>query len=178
MQFHPFAYIVKLNIEMSMADLIAKVSKCQSNSSGNSYPAEMPAILSNDSGKSWPESSHLHNSVSSIPRRRTSVTSHWASTSSSEMELDGISKKPGAGEMMVNMTQEVHVEVERRNSGVMGPKEQTDRGHRRARSTEEDTKPLKAEDQESEARHLERAKRVGVEEGMGVYTKVWAMEEM
>ncbi|KAH6723733.1 hypothetical protein BKA61DRAFT_534893 [Leptodontidium sp. MPI-SDFR-AT-0119] len=27
MQFHPFAYIVKLNIEMSMADLIAKVSR-------------------------------------------------------------------------------------------------------------------------------------------------------
>ncbi|KAG9234755.1 hypothetical protein BJ875DRAFT_530858, partial [Amylocarpus encephaloides] len=27
MQFHPLAYIVKLNIEMSMADLIAKISK-------------------------------------------------------------------------------------------------------------------------------------------------------
>lgn len=26
MQFHPFAYLVKLNIEMSMAELIAKVS--------------------------------------------------------------------------------------------------------------------------------------------------------
>lgn len=31
MQFHPLAYIVKLNIEMSMADLIAKIAKSQSN---------------------------------------------------------------------------------------------------------------------------------------------------
>lgn len=29
MQFHPLAYIVKLNIEMSMAELIAKVAKTQ-----------------------------------------------------------------------------------------------------------------------------------------------------
>jgi hypothetical protein len=27
MQFHPFAYIVKLKIEMSMADLISKVTR-------------------------------------------------------------------------------------------------------------------------------------------------------
>ncbi|KAM0327585.1 hypothetical protein ACHAQA_005878 [Verticillium albo-atrum] len=31
MQFHPLAYIVKLNIEMSMADLIAKIARSQNN---------------------------------------------------------------------------------------------------------------------------------------------------
>lgn len=31
MQFHPFAYIVKLNIEMSMADLIGKIAKRRTN---------------------------------------------------------------------------------------------------------------------------------------------------
>lgn len=38
MQFHPLAYTVKLNIEMSMADLIAKIARskdAKSNSSGN-----------------------------------------------------------------------------------------------------------------------------------------------
>ena len=31
MQFHPLAYIVKLRIEMSMADLIAKIAKSKNN---------------------------------------------------------------------------------------------------------------------------------------------------
>jgi hypothetical protein len=41
MQFHPLAYIVKLNIEMSMASLIAKIAKSTGGSSdhglGSSY---------------------------------------------------------------------------------------------------------------------------------------------
>jgi hypothetical protein len=43
-QFHPLAYIVKLNIELSMADLISKIVRSQDrvdNSDSNSHPTEL-----------------------------------------------------------------------------------------------------------------------------------------
>ncbi|KAJ4183227.1 hypothetical protein NW759_017091 [Fusarium solani] len=38
MQFHPLAYIVKLNIEMSMASLIGKVARTSGHGDGSDYP--------------------------------------------------------------------------------------------------------------------------------------------
>lgn len=177
MQFHPFAYIVKLNIEMSMADLIAKVSR------SNKNPSDLPAILSNATAKS----SQLHKSIGSVARRRNSTSygqsedpqkGHWASMSSSEMELDEIAPSPAVGSLAVTMQREVRVsvEIERRVSEDASTKGESEGGHRRTKSgraVEDDMKPLKAEDQERDARDEERAKRSGLEQGMGVYTKVW-----
>lgn len=39
MQFHPLAYIVKLNIEMTMSELISKVARAQNNPHGAVLPS-------------------------------------------------------------------------------------------------------------------------------------------
>lgn len=44
MQFHPLAYIVKLNIEMTMSELISKVARAQNNPHG----AVMPSTTTGD----------------------------------------------------------------------------------------------------------------------------------
>ncbi|TVY82664.1 hypothetical protein LSUE1_G002017, partial [Lachnellula suecica] len=175
MQFHPLAYIVKLNIEMTMADLIAKVCRSNHNLS------DIPAILSNESGKS----SQL-NSMSSISRWHSAKSQqklvqeeHWADMPSSEVELYDIPRKPYAGEIAVNMKREVHVTIERRTS--VNTVDEKRGGENRRTGTgrvEDDMKPLplKAENQERDEREIERAKRTGVERGMGVHTKVWGPE--
>ena len=71
-QFHPLAYIVKLNIELSMADLISKIVRRQDrvdNPYSNSNPTELT---------SNPRHGHfnLRGGVSSIPNEQPAHVSH------------------------------------------------------------------------------------------------------
>jgi len=94
------------------------------------------------------------------------------------MELDETTSNRAMGSMAVTMQREVRisVEIERRlseDASTRGESERGNRGSMNGRAVEDDMKPLKAEDQERDARNEERAKRTGLEPGMGVITKVW-----
>jgi len=149
MPFHPLAYIVKLNIEMSMAELVAKVSI----SSNNQY------TNANDLKRM--------NSLTCHPSNNHALKhklDDWSGSLSS-FDMDRSRTSPHAEEIMVSMKREVHVQVERRMSIAASLKEQ--KSIAESTSTfDNDRLPLKEKDVESTM--MTRR-----EYGMGMYTKVW-----
>ena len=68
-QFHPLAYIVKLNIELSMADLISKIVRNQDrvdNPDSNSHPTELTSNPYNRQFDSKSGSFSFSNKVSNV----------------------------------------------------------------------------------------------------------------
>ncbi|KAH6664035.1 hypothetical protein B0J14DRAFT_644459 [Halenospora varia] len=167
MQFHPFAYIVKLNIEMSMADLIAKVSRTSTNWKDPSLSRTQDTSLFTSG----------HHDTQPEFNRRPKPSNLNSSSISSNVELDDIlyvreSAPSRATGLEVNMSSEVRIHVERRKSLGASTKEGSKLGLGNVVSPmEEDTEPLKEEDRR-EAR--ETAQRSGVEKGMRVHTTVWS----
>lgn len=165
MQFHPLAYIVKLSIEMSMAELIAKVS-CSSNNPGT-------LLLNTGETSSWLDdrefkrinslTNRLPSNDKSTVRPKGSWSESSASFSSFNVARHHIS--PNDGEIMVNMKREVTLQVERRRSIAASLKEQ--------KSIAESTSAFNDDGKFSRDRQ-EGEVMTGVERGMGVYTKVWA----
>ena len=98
MQFHPLAYMVKLNIEMTMADLIAKIAKKQErlptyHSSFNRRPgigSRMPS-LGNSFGTSF---GSRNNTVQPLPPTRNAVPFRvWQSSVSAGMDSAVVSRR-------------------------------------------------------------------------------------
>ena len=143
MQFHPLAYIVKLNIEMTMSELISKVARAQNTPHG--------AVIASTSGdRSGPRSqmtrdekqltqsnidaynsSRLHKNAtedmelgildhSGPPNHtRTEIEADRSSTEGSEGDDESIAKNG----FVVRRKQEFHVRVE---SATPGPTEHQD----------------------------------------------------
>lgn len=235
-QFHPLAYIVKLNIEMSMADLIVKISHSSSSPDYNlsisnnlsatlsSHPpayAFAPSKISTSPSSSSQQTLFFHSSsantapANSNPRlrRRASLTleslqsyngsekgnfdfelanegleSNSNRNSRSEMEfdfkrasleMDKSSRDIDEGmldmALAVNLKREVHIYVEKRGS---------EEGNRSTRDIEKGMVHAKGGDglspshshTDMSVEEQERAKRTGVESGMGVYTTVWSLQ--
>ncbi|KAH6663790.1 hypothetical protein B0J14DRAFT_523637, partial [Halenospora varia] len=126
MQFHPFAYIVKLNIEMSMADLIAKVSCTSTN-------WKDPG-LSRTQDTSHFTSGHYDTQPEFNRRPKPSnLKSYNSSSISSDVQLDDIlyvreSAPSRATGLEVNMSSEVRIHVERRKSLGASTKEGSELG--------------------------------------------------
>ncbi|CZR51564.1 uncharacterized protein PAC_01441 [Phialocephala subalpina] len=178
MQFHPLAYIVKLNIEMSMAELIAKISSSHNNTSHFlASPSDAPLKPSN-------------NLVASQLSRTFGVSKDVAwRTNNDSVFGRNIGAGDMGGDIMLNAKQEVSIQVERRRSLAASWKEDSVsisagggfRGEDFRGEEEGDTKPLKEEDRIREARMRERDesddrdkfKMAGVERGMGVFTNIW-----
>ena len=162
MQFHPLAYIVKLNIEMSMADLIARVSR-SSNNTGILLHNEFAKRGDSDLKRGAP-------SGQAGNRPGLKAKESWNSSISS-FDVDRTRTFPSDGEMMVSMKKEVNVSVERRKSvgsglGLSGSEQKPKADNMSMTSfLEDDRQPLKEAD--------ESALRTGVQRGMGVHTKVW-----
>jgi hypothetical protein len=158
MQVHPLAYIVKLNIEMSMAELLAKISSSPNNMShflapSSSAPLEPERnLVATQLSKTF--------GVSKDVAWRTDV---------------GIYGRGGEsnGDIVLNAKQEVEVRVERRKSLAPSWKEDSGSILDGKRGVEDDTQPLREEDRQREASDRERDKIGGVERGMGVSTKIW-----
>ncbi|KAG8157218.1 hypothetical protein KVR01_012926 [Diaporthe batatas] len=98
MQFHPLAYMVKLNIEMTMADLIGKIAKKQErlptyHSSFNRRPAvgsRMPSF-GNSFGNSF---GSRNNTVQPLPPSRNAVPFRvWQSSVSAGMDSAAVSRR-------------------------------------------------------------------------------------
>ncbi|KAI5235839.1 hypothetical protein E4T42_09616 [Aureobasidium subglaciale] len=130
MQFHPLAYIVKLNIEMTMSELISKVARAQNNPHG----AVMPSTSTGDrtGGRSRMtrtedktltqskihaftgraedmEMGILEDSGPPHNNLHTQIEADGCSTDGSERDDDSINKAAGFG---IRRKQEFHVRVE------------------------------------------------------------------
>ncbi|KAH6676754.1 hypothetical protein B0J14DRAFT_586251 [Halenospora varia] len=158
MQFHPLAYIVKLNIEMSMADLIAKVSRTKANWTD--------PCLSRTQDRSHITSGYHDTQPEINSRPKPSyLKSYNSSSMPSDIQLDEIcyvreSAPSRATGLEVNLSSEVPTYVARRKSFGASTKEGSELDLGTAVSPiQEDTEPLKAEDRR-EAR--ETAQRSGV----------------
>ncbi|KAK9416011.1 hypothetical protein SUNI508_09971 [Seiridium unicorne] len=155
MQFHPFAYIVKLNIEMAMAELIVKVAKAgNASSQGNNG-----GIIINDIGqhsseggtKSEPKSRFGATVLSK--RDELSGQDKYGSTQAGAgaIELSEIANVEGSGadtpdsdmqhDKGIYTTREVHIEFEKasQRSENSGPSYYEGRT---TKKDEEDTRPL------------------------------------
>lgn len=95
MQFHPLAYMVKLKIEMSMADLIAKVSKMQDRPQ-TFYPSYARSGSGSGSGNRSTTGRNHNCQMQAVPRSRNAVpfriwqggdSVHW--TPANVVGLDG-----------------------------------------------------------------------------------------
>lgn len=90
MQFHPLAYMVKLNIEMTMADLIAKIAKKQErlptyHSSWNRRPGI---------GSRMPSFGSRNNTIQPLPPTRNAVPFRvWQSSVSAGMDSAAVSRR-------------------------------------------------------------------------------------
>ena len=146
-----------------MAELIAKVSR------SSTKRDDVSQIYSH--AVSQFTSGH-HDAQLAYPRPAKFSNKDPYSTSS-DVELNDIFHDeqfaPGMGSE-INMKREVQVQVERLESAGASTMEGSELGNIES-PMEEDTKPLKEEDMERDAR--QRAQRTGLEKGMGVHTKVW-----
>lgn len=186
MQIHPLAYMVKLNIEMSMAELIAKVSTGAPNTSDSLFVDSDP-----------PKTSHSHHpenkrryipieakkfnetelKLSNTFGTSTDVNVNWVAKS--DITLDGVLGRSTSNDrdISMNMRREVHVRVERRNS--LAP------SFKHYRSVSDENGPMsEMEDQlklirkasDDGIRIEENTERAltGMDRQMGVHTAVWA----
>ncbi|KAH8203037.1 hypothetical protein TruAng_002765 [Truncatella angustata] len=152
MQFHPLAYIVKLNIEMSMAELIVKVAKARNQAN---IDADGP-VLENDIG----HSSEQTKSRSRVGATALSKRDRWSGDryGISEARANGIEladiARSGSdsiapedereGDRNIYTTHEVHVEFEKasqKSENSASPSFYEGNGPKR---DEEDTRPLNA----------------------------------
>jgi hypothetical protein len=160
MQIHPLAYIVKLNIEMSMAELLAKISSSNNNISHFLAPAS----------DALPQNNLVATQLSKTFGVSKDVS--WRAGS-------GIYSSGGerGGDIMLNAKQEVSIQVERRKSLAASWKEDGGSIEEFRRGVEDDERPLREDDRRRERREeRERATRDkmgGVERGMGVFTNIW-----
>jgi len=178
MQFHPLAYIVKLKIEMSMADLIATVAKRQNPQENNNRPSDNTfqaekAVMSSDmrdaeaATKASPFTieNDADDGVSmesqKISKGPTGVVSQRELRGSAE-DLGHYASQSVANGMGVHTMREVRIEVE----NVQSVKEE---GGSTAGSFDDNGVPRKEDD---DTRPLRNGTMSG-KKGMGIYTKVW-----
>jgi hypothetical protein len=195
-RFHPLAYIIKLNIEMSMADLIVEIaSKSQSQISShgtiNTRPRTPEVFKSSidqreipleDSARTFSFSKTKYpKSTTQISGERVSGSSQMSdgytrkgsSDSTSELFTANEDTNPSAGlavgnKMEVNMQQEVHISVE-----DMGNNQETSESPR-SEYSDDGTLLRVAGERVSTVDRCEAASRLGLKQGMGVHTSVWA----
>lgn len=186
MQIHPLAYMVKLNIEMSMAELIAKVSVGAPNTTDSLFvESDRPKI------------SHLHHpenkkryipieaknfnetesKLSNTFGTSTDVNVNWVAKS--DITLDGVLGRSTSNDrdISMNMRREVHVRVERRNSLAPSFKHYRSSSEENGSTSEmEDQLKLLRKASDERNRMEENAKRAlsGMDRQMGVHTAVWA----
>jgi hypothetical protein len=154
---------------VSMADLIAKVSRSNTN-------WKDPGV-SRTQGTSNITSGH-HDTQPEFNRRPkpSNLKSHNSSSTSSEVQLDdtlyAVESAPSrATGLEVNMSSEVRIHVERRKSLGASTKEGSELELGNVVSLMgEDTEPLEAEDRRGPR---ETTQRSGAEKGMGVHTTIW-----
>ncbi|ETS85700.1 hypothetical protein PFICI_03725 [Pestalotiopsis fici W106-1] len=157
MQFHPLAYIVKLNIEMSMAELIVKVAKARNQAN---VDHDSP-VLENDIGHS---SSHGTKSRTRVGATALSKRDRWSgdrfdmnqSRANAGIELgdmiikeeerQGSNDDGDGGDRNIYTTREVHVEFEKAShkSGNSESPSSFYEGPPGSKAGEEDTRPLKS----------------------------------
>lgn len=186
MQFHPLAYIVKLKIEMSMADLIAKIAKVQDESttfqggakrkrhSINSQNAftnpSMKVIRPPGRNRKW-------SSFSSGSNKSSIISIELIKPLPTITKTDGLIQRPASGivissshvhddrgydineeDMRVHTTREVTIEVEARAS-MIDPNSTEESFGRHWVKSDEDMEPLRDRDSSDKK--------------YGVITKVW-----
>jgi hypothetical protein len=85
-QFHPVVYIIKLNIEMSMASLVVRLA--QGKPENDMYPEEKFNSSSNKHRSDLPPGQQTH--IQSIQLKQKRGLNHVLSASGSEESLGGI----------------------------------------------------------------------------------------
>ncbi|KAH8594755.1 hypothetical protein B0O99DRAFT_687533 [Bisporella sp. PMI_857] len=183
MQFHPLAYIVKLNIEMSLAELIARVNRDPSSAqhviptasrseadkrkSGNktmmtNFEPETRANVKRLSTSGSKSNGDIHGSWAisgsnpfSGRNKQSGESTYSYSDSDNAFEMKNIAEEKNG--IMVHTTSEIVVEPAIPNG--------------KGRVVEEDETPLTEEDRA-------RAERDQLDgrQGMGVYTQVWTQK--
>lgn len=155
---------------MSMADLIAKVSRA-------STTWKDPSVSRAQDTLHFVSGNHDTQPEFNSRTKPSNLKSYNTSSTSSDVQLDDIiyGKEPApprATGLEVKMSSEVRIHVERRNSLGTSTKEgsESDLGNVLS-PMEEDTEPLKEEDKRE---RRETGQRSGVEKGHGVYTTVWS----
>ncbi|CZS98729.1 uncharacterized protein RCO7_06419 [Rhynchosporium graminicola] len=156
MQFHPVAYMVKLNIEMSMADMIARIASDTNNnidSMGN------------------------HQNLIATQLTKTFGTSQDVNWKRADSARSG-SSAHGTGDITFNTKREVHVVVEQRKSSealsVDASALTKSWDERIPAEAQDDHVPLK-QDTKKSFKHEASDSITSIEraEGMGMTTKIW-----
>lgn len=183
MQFHPLAYIVKLNIEMSMANLIVRVSQDTDNIKTRravlNGDIDYPLIKRRPKTPTYPENNSVlrgnSNALESTWARKTGpnfVSDPFDDTNDlTRLDSQTWRKYMGMGryegryrhDIRAHTTTEVTVE-ETEEADIEGSPASVYKGI---------TWPLRALDNTSEEA-LENSKRTGNPVGMGVHTQIWA----
>ncbi|EPE25717.1 hypothetical protein GLAREA_01629 [Glarea lozoyensis ATCC 20868] len=198
MQFHPVAYIIKLNIEMAMADLIVEVYNNAHSHAGSAvasttrprtpeiskssiYTKDSPQgastrafnfqrpVFNKPSTPIFGKRASAQSDSSGISRRKGSVSSSIELYAPKGNGIQAVNS--GIGERMeVNMKQEVHVFVE--------DLEQGEASHRtrsiRSEVGDEGTLLGDRIERDGGVEQSEVMNHVGLKQGMGVHTTVWA----
>lgn len=178
-RFHPLAYVVKLNIEMSMADLIVKV--CNSTSKleePTPIPTNILAHFPFHRMHSAEEDNYADRDF--IVLDRIDSIKSFKTAKSKNLETFESITELGEGQLAVKMKREVHMFVENRDSNNSQPKSsassktaQWDKGGPGESSEESDEGGV-----DGEVRVLDKEEygvgRPGLENGMGVTTTVSA----
>lgn len=158
MQFHPVAYMVKLNIEMSMAEMIVRIASDKENL--------------NVMG-------HHKNSVA------TQLTKTFGTSKDVSWKMDACTTGASAkmGDITFNAKREVHVVVERRKSvGSSSTEASLSRktwDERNYQGSQEDFLPLKEQDSKKDFKQEASDNITGIERagGMGMTVKIWGPPE-
>jgi hypothetical protein len=182
MQFHPLAYIVKLNIEMSLADLIARVTKSANSPNGvASSGAYHSSAAQRTQGTVNDTKNHRHSmkpESSAKPAGRVDMDGDgpWSSESGGNSNFENEGKQNAESAYSFSSSEEAVNAVELNDmtrSSNNGITVKTTREvvvsvanvDGKGRIKEEDETPLTEADRAATA--------AGVQKGMGVFTKVW-----
>ncbi|KAL2069134.1 hypothetical protein VTL71DRAFT_15472 [Oculimacula yallundae] len=158
MQFHPVAYMVKLNIEMSMAEMIARIALDKSNNMVD------------------PMTRHQNPIVTQLTKTfGTSMDVNWRVNDSN---ATGSSARTGTGDITFNAKREVHVVVERRKSIEVDSVDanlSTKMWDERPDGGQEEAIPLTEQDSRKDFKQEASDNITGIEraDGMGMTTKIW-----
>ena len=88
-QFHPVAYMVKLNIEMSMADMIVKVARSSESDTFASDPSTHPQQSQHQ--RTFTE--HHRNDDTNIGAKNTAVIGHSEADNAMREDIKGIARQ-------------------------------------------------------------------------------------
>ncbi|TQS34968.1 hypothetical protein Golomagni_04628 [Golovinomyces magnicellulatus] len=175
-QFHPMAYMVKLNIEMAMTELMTKVSRSPNPSSGAPRPSKGASLIRSDPKMNFGDGSPVEIQMYNQFHSTKEVIWHEKPTLV-DLILDHchdvvLESHP---ECKFNLTREVHIQTENRRSLQERPRSlesDHDGTEHVIAAFEGKLRKLRAKDT-TDTDSIQSSRNIPNEEDLGSQTKIW-----